>query len=64
MPKIYTYLSTFCHSGRTLRNHKPATHILGCLAARRMREQKSACAFFPDEIHLVLIFIDLLSKCK
>ena len=64
MPKIHTYFSTFCHSGRTLRNHKPATRILGSLAASRMREQKSVCAFSPNEIHLVLILIDLLSKYK
>ena len=61
---VYKYLRTFCHSGRTLRNHKPATRTLGGLAATRMREQKSACAFSSDEIHLVLIFMDLLSKYK
>ena len=50
--QYYMYLSTFCHNGRTLPNHSPATRCLGTLVANCLREQKSAGAFSLDEIHL------------
>ena len=54
----YIYLSTFIHLGRTLRNHNPEIRCLGAFLVIRKREQMSACSFFPDAIHLDLIFID------